>query len=53
MRGGEIIGESKINALRKVREEVVRVERRGENGIVFAETIEFAVGDIIESFRGR
>lgn len=51
VRGDDIIAETKIKSLKKVREEVVRVEKGDECGIMFADPVEFAVGDVIQSFR--
>lgn len=51
VRGEEIIGEGKIKSLKKVREEVNRVEKSDECGIMFDSPIDFQVGDLIQSFR--
>ncbi len=47
----EIIGETKIKALKKAKEDVVRVEKGDECGMMFDPQIDFQVGDIIQSFR--
>ena len=51
LRGEEIIGETKIKSLKKVRDEVTRVEKSDECGMMFEPQIEFVEGDIIQSFR--
>ncbi len=51
VRGEEIIGETKIKSLKKVKEEVVRVEAGDECGMMFEPQVEFLVGDVIQSFR--
>lgn len=51
LRGEEVIGEGKIKSLKKVREEVTRVEKSDECGIMFDSAIDFAIGDLIQSFR--
>lgn len=51
VRGEEIIGEGKIKSLKKVRDEVTRVEKGDECGIMFDSEIDFRVGDLIQSFR--
>lgn len=51
IRGEEIIGETKIKSLKKVREEVNKVEKSDECGMMFEPQIEFIEGDIIQSFR--
>ncbi len=51
IRGEEIIGEGKIKSLKKGKDEVIRVEKSDECGIMFDSPIEFMVGDLIQSFR--
>ncbi|MBI4037283.1 translation initiation factor IF-2 [Candidatus Daviesbacteria bacterium] len=51
VRGEEIVGEGKIKSLKKVKEEVTKVEKGTECGILFDPQIDFQVGDIVESFR--
>lgn len=51
IRGEEIIGETKIRSLKKVRDEVTKVEKGEECGMMFDPKIDFTVGDIIQSFR--
>lgn len=51
LRGEEIIGETKIKSLKKVRDEVTRVEKSDECGMMFDPNIDFRVGDLIQSFR--
>jgi translation initiation factor IF-2 len=51
VRGEEVIGEGKIKSLKKVRDEVTRVEKGDECGIMFDSPIDFLPGDLIQSFR--
>ena len=51
IRGEEIIGEGKIKSLKKVKNEVTRVEKGDECGIMLDSKIDFTVGDLIQSFR--
>lgn len=48
---GQVIGEAKIKSLKKVKDEVTRVEKGMECGIMLEPQVDFAVGDIIQSFR--
>ncbi len=47
----EVVAESKIKSLKKVREEITRVDRNGECGMIFEPAVDFAVGDVVQSFR--
>lgn len=49
--GQIVVGEGKIKSLKKVKEEVVRVEKGDECGMMIEPQIDFAVGDIVQSFR--
>lgn len=51
IRDGSQVGESKIKMLKKSREEVTKVEKNEECGMMFDPQVDFAVGDIIQSFR--
>ncbi|MBI2022173.1 translation initiation factor IF-2 [Candidatus Daviesbacteria bacterium] len=51
VRGEEVIGEFKIKSLKKVKEEVVRVEKGDECGMMFEPQIDFQIGDLVQSFR--
>lgn len=51
LRGEEIVGETKIKSLKKVREEAVRVESGDECGMMFEPKIDFQIGDLVKSFR--
>ncbi len=51
LRGEEIVGESKVKTIRKVKEEVDRADKGTECGMLFDQAVDFAVGDMIESFR--
>lgn len=48
--GQVIVGEGKIKSLKKVREEVSKVEKGQECGMIF-DNLDFQVGDLVESFR--
>lgn len=47
----EVVFETKIKSLKKVREEVTRVETGGECGMLFEPAVDFQVGDVVQSFR--
>ncbi len=51
VRGDEVIAEGKIKSLKKVKEEVNRVEKGSDCGIMFDSPIDFQVGDFVESYR--
>lgn len=51
IRGEEVIGEVKIKSLKKGRDEVNRVEKSDECGMMFEPNIDFEVGDVVQSFR--
>lgn len=51
VRGEEIVGETKIKSLRKVKEEVTKVEKGNECGMIFDPSLDFQMGDLVESFR--
>lgn len=46
-----VVGETKIKSLKKVKEEVSKVEKGDECGVIFNTLIDFQIGDIVESFR--
>jgi translation initiation factor IF-2 len=46
-----VIGEGKIKSIKKLKEEVSKIEKGQECGIIFDSPIDFRVGDIIQSFR--
>jgi translation initiation factor IF-2 len=47
----EIIGEVKIKSLKKVRDEVNRLESSEEGGMMFEPKVDFQIGDIVQSYR--
>jgi translation initiation factor IF-2 len=47
----ESLGDTKIKSLKKVREEVNRVEKGDECGMMFEPDLDFTVGDVIQSYR--
>lgn len=51
IRDGQIIGETKIKSLKKVKEEVNRIEKGSDCGIIFDPVVDFQVGDTVESYR--
>ena len=51
VRNGETIGETKLKSLRKVKEEINKAEKGNDCGMLFDPAIDFAIGDIVESFR--
>ncbi len=51
IRGEESIGETKLKSLKKVKEEVNKVEKGNDCGMMFESAIDFQVGDFVESFR--
>jgi len=46
-----VVGESKLKSLRKVKEEVTRVEKGVDCGMIFDPPVDFQIGDIVESYR--
>lgn len=50
-REDQLIGESKIFSLRKVKEEVNHVDKGTDCGMIFGPPVDFSVGDKVESFR--
>ncbi|QQG43684.1 MAG: translation initiation factor IF-2 [Candidatus Daviesbacteria bacterium] len=51
MRDSQILAEVKIKSLKKVKEEVNRVEKGSDCGIIFDPKVDFHIGDFVESFR--
>ena len=51
VRGEEVIAEGKIKSLKKVKEEVNRIEKGSDCGIMFEPSIDFQIGDFVESYR--
>lgn len=51
LRDGQVIGEAKLKSLRKVKEEVTRIEKGSDCGMIFDPPIDFQIGDNVESFR--
>lgn len=51
VRANEVLGETKIKSLKKGKEEVSKVEKGMECGIMFDPPLDFKIGDIIQSFR--
>ncbi len=51
VREGKLIGETKLKSLKKVKEEVNKVEKGNDCGMLFEPKVDFAIGDIVESFR--
>ncbi|MBI2085856.1 translation initiation factor IF-2 [Candidatus Daviesbacteria bacterium] len=51
MREGKSIGEVKLKSLKKVKDEVNKVEKGNDCGMLFDPAVDFAIGDVVESFR--
>ncbi len=51
VRGEEVVYEGKLKSIKKVKEEVNKVEKGTECGMMFDPIADFKIGDIIESFR--
>lgn len=51
MREGQLIGETKLKSLKKVKEEVNKVEKGNDCGMLFDPPVDFTIGDTVESFR--
>ncbi|MBI2334660.1 translation initiation factor IF-2 [Candidatus Daviesbacteria bacterium] len=51
IREGQLIGETKLKSLRKVKEEIDKVEKGSDCGMLFNPPLDFQIGDIVESFR--
>jgi translation initiation factor IF-2 len=47
----EVVAETKIKSLKKVREDITRVEKGNECGMIFEVPVDFQVGDVVQSFR--
>ncbi len=50
-RGEEILGEVKLKSLKKAREEVNKIEKGQDCGMMFDPVIDFQIGDIVELYR--
>ncbi len=51
VRGAAVISEMKIKSIKKVKEEVVKVEKGDECGMMFEPQVDFQIGDLVQSFR--
>lgn len=51
VRDGKSISETRLKSLKKVKEEVNRVEKGNDCGMLFDPPIDFQIGDTVESFR--
>jgi len=51
VREGVLIGETKLKSLKKVKEEVNKVEKGNDCGMLFDPQVDFQIGDVVESFR--
>jgi translation initiation factor IF-2 len=51
VRGEEIIGETKLKSLKKLKEEVSRLESSEEGGMMFEPMVDFQIGDLVQSYR--
>lgn len=51
VREGTPVGETKLKSLRKAKEEVNKVEKGNDCGMLFEPPVDFQIGDVVESFR--
>lgn len=51
VREGKLVGETKLKFLKKVKEEVNKVEKGNDCGMLFDPPVDFTIGDVVESFR--
>ncbi len=51
VREGQLIGETKFKSLKKLKEEVNKVEKGNDCGMLFDPAVDFQIGDVVESFR--
>ncbi len=51
LRDGLDLGEARLKSLRVVKDEINKVEKGKDCGIIFDPAIDFQIGDIVESFR--
>ena len=51
VREKELIGETRLKSLKKVKEEVNKVEKGNDCGMLFDPKVDFSIGDFVESFR--
>lgn len=51
VREGVNVGETKLKFLKKVKEEVNKVEKGNDCGMLFDPPVDFVIGDVVESFR--
>ncbi len=51
VRESQVIGETKLKSLKKVKDEVNKVEKGNDCGMIFDPKVDFTVGDVVESFR--
>lgn len=51
VREGQIIEETRLKSLKKVKEEVNKVEKGNDCGMILDPVVDFQIGDVVESFR--
>lgn len=51
VRGQEVVGETKIKSLKKGKDEVSKLEKGQECGMIFDPFVDFQIGDVVESYR--
>lgn len=51
VREEQVIGETRLKSLKKVKEEVNKVEKGNDCGMLFDPPVDFQIGDVVESFR--
>lgn len=51
LRGEEVVSETKIKSMKKLKDEVSKVEAGQDCGILFDPQVDFTIGDVIESYK--
>ncbi len=51
VRDGVLVGETKLKSLKKVKDEVNKIEKGNDCGMLFDPPVDFTIGDMVESFR--
>lgn len=51
VRDSQVIGEARIKSMKRLKEEVSKIEKGQDCGILFDPPVDFTIGDIVESYR--
>lgn len=51
LRGEEVVSETKIKSMKKLKDEVSKVEAGQDCGILFDPQVDFTIGDVVESYK--